>query len=395
MPQPKPTAGRVIVFGIAFWYPLAGVTYQILHYLLGLKSLGYDVFYVEDMQGTVYDPVLGEYTYEFTNNIKLIGPRLDAHGFEGRWACRDCSGNCFGMSEAQLNELFNSADVCLNVCASHEFREEHLVIPHRLYVESDPFATQVKFAKGDVGTRAFLDSHTALFTFGENIGQADCGIPNTGHAWHSTRQPVHIELWNRGDNGGSSIGGDVFNTITTWHNKGEPLEWNGDHFWWTKDREFMKVIDLPMRRPNTTFELATGVDDAVRAMLTGHHWRVADSHAVSIDPDAYRHYIQSSRGEFTVARDQYTRPITGWFSDRSACYLAAGRPVITGETGFSKSIPSGRGLLGFSNMDQLLAAVDAVESDYVGHCRAAREIADEYFASQKVLKSLIDRAGLK
>jgi hypothetical protein len=388
--MPKPTKGRVIVFGIAFWYPLAGVTYQCLHYLLGLKSLGCDVFYVEDMQGGVYDPVLGDYTYDYTENLKLIGPQLDKHGFEGRWACRDGSGNCFGMSESQLRELFATADVCLNICGSHDLGEQHMVIPNRLYVESDPFSAQVKFAKGDLWIKKFLDAHTAFFTFGENIGQPDCGIPVTDHRWQPTRQPVHMDLWKS-----DYIGGAVYNTITTWHNKGEPLEYNGDHFYWTKDREFMKVIDLPKLQPGSSFELACRVDEPIKKMLIDHGWRNGDAHQVSIDPIAYRNYIQQSRGEFTVARDQYTRPRTGWFSDRSVCYLAAGRPVITGETAFSKTVPTGRGLFGFSNMHDVLAAVDAIESDYAGHCQAAREIAAEYFASEKVLGSLMNRAGLK
>jgi hypothetical protein len=119
-------------------------------------------------------------------------------------------------------------------------------------------------------------------------------------------------------------------------------------------------------------------------------------HSVEISRsiDRYRDYIQHSRGEFTVARDQYVRPCTGWFSDRSACYLAAGRPVITQETGFSKFLPTGKGLFAFRTMDDILAAVDAIESDYSGNCRAAREIAAEYFAAEKVVGSLMERAGL-
>jgi hypothetical protein len=141
-------------------------------------------------------------------------------------------------------------------------------------------------------------------------------------------------------------------------------------------------------------ELAAGVPDDVRRRLVEHGWRVVDSISVSQDIDRYRGYIQGSRGEFTVARDQYVRPNTGWFSDRSACYLAAGRPVITQETGFSKFLPSGKGLFGFRTVDDALAAMDAIESDYAGHCRAAREIAAEYFAAEKVVGSLMDRAGL-
>ena len=158
--------------------------------------------------------------------------------------------------------------------------------------------------------------------------------------------------------------------------------------------EFLKFLDLPRRRPSLTFELATSVPDDVRKLLRDHGWRQTGSVEISRNADLYREYIRKSRGEFTVARDQYVRPNTGWFSDRTACYLAAGRPVITQETGFSKFLPTGRGLFGFRTMDDILAAVDAIETDYGGNCRAAADIAREYFAAEKVVGSLMQRAGL-
>jgi hypothetical protein len=381
--------GRVICFGIYFWYPLAGVTYQMLHYLLGLRALGFDVWYVEDTWRDVYDPWANDYVADYSNVVKHLGPVLDRFGFQGRWCARDKEGQCFGMTEAQLFDLYKNVDASLNLCGGHEVRDEHMAIPARVYVESDPFALQVRCVKGQDGTREFLDQHTHLFTFGENIGQPDCLIPATGHTWMPTRQPVHMDLWRT-----TRPGGDTYNTITTWHNNGDPVEWQGDHYWWTKDREFVKFIDLPLRRPGAKFELASGVQADVRDMLLRNGWKNIDSMDLSLSAEAYRDYIHGSRGEFTVARDQYTRPKTGWFSDRSVAYLASGRPVITGETGFSKTVPSGRGLFGFQTMDDVLAAVDAIESDYAGHCRAAGEIADAYFCSKKVLASLMTRAGL-
>jgi hypothetical protein len=153
-------------------------------------------------------------------------------------------------------------------------------------------------------------------------------------------------------------------------------------------------LDLPGRRPQQQFELATDADAKARALLEGHGFRVAEGVKVSATVDTYRDYIRCSRAEFTVAREQYVRPRTGWFSDRSACYLAAGRPVITQETQFSKYLPSGRGLFGFETLDGVLAAVDAIESDYEAHSRAAVEIAREYFAADRVLASMMERVGL-
>ncbi|HXG11665.1 MAG TPA: hypothetical protein VNK04_18060, partial [Gemmataceae bacterium] len=204
-----------------------------------------------------------------------------------------------------------------------------------------------------------------------------------------TRQPVILDLWDNRD----SPAGTAYTTITTWHNKGKDIAYRGETYYWTKDREFLKFLDLP-RRQRVSFELAAGVSDDVRRRLLEHGWRLVHSVDISRDVGLYRDYIQRSRGEFTVARDQYVRPNTGWFSDRSACYLAAGRPVITQETGFSKFLPTGKGLFAFRSMDDILAAVDRIESDYQGNCRAAREIAAEYFAAEKVVGSLMERAGL-
>jgi hypothetical protein len=385
----SPPKGRIIVFGILFWYPLAGVTYQFLHYLLALRRLGYDPYYVEDSGRWVYDPRLNDLTPDATGNLGAVVPILEAHGFAGRWAFRGNypGGRCYGMSEEAILRLYREADAFLNVTGAQEIREEHLACPRRVYVESDPFASQVKVARGDAGMVAALAAHDTHFTFGENVGQPDCDVPVERFRWLPTRQPVALDLWPVGEGPGAA-----YTTITTWHNKGKDVAYRGDTYYWTKDREFEKFLDLPRRRPGP-FELAAGVDEGVRRRLHGHGWRQVHSVEVSADVDRYRDYIRRSRGEFTVARDQYVRPNTGWFSDRSACYLAAGRPVITQETGFS-ILPTGKGLFGFRTMEDVLAAVDAVESDYAGNCRAARAIAAEYFAAEKVVGSLMARAGL-
>ncbi|CAN5860408.1 hypothetical protein BH24ACI1_BH24ACI1_07240 [soil metagenome] len=383
--------GKIIVFGILFWYPLAGVTYQFLHYLIGLKRLGYDPYYIEDSGRWVYDPKINDLSPDASSNISSVAPILESHGFSDRWAFRGDypDGQCYGMTESQILQLYKEADAFLNVTGAQEIREEHMACSRRIYVESDPFVYQVKVANGERSTIEQLKRHDTFFTFGENVGEDDCDIPVERFRWLPTRQPVVMDLWNNP----YGFDGSAYNTITTWHNNGKNIEYNGETYYWTKDREFEKFLELPRQR-KVSFELATGVDEEVRRRLIENGWQQIDSVKVSKDMDSYRQYIQQSRGEFTVARDQYVRPNTGWFSDRSACYLAAGRPVITQETGFSKFLPTGKGLFSFKTMEDVFAAVDEIESDYENNCRAAREIAKEYFDSERVIGSLMARANL-
>lgn len=387
----KPTKGKIIVFGILFWYPLAGVTYQFLHYMIGLRRLGYDPYYIEDSGRWIYDPLINDLSPNATSNINAVAPVLSAYGFADRWAFRGNypDGKCYGMTEDQILQLYNNADAFLNITGAQEIRDEHLACPRRIYVESDPFASQVRVSQGDNASIAALSAHDTHFTFGENLGAPDCGVPIERFRWLPTRQPIVLDLWNNTYGSEAS----TYNTITTWHNTGKDVTYRGEKYYWTKDREFKKFLDLPRHRP-VRFELAAGVNGDVKQLLREYGWHQVHSVVISEHIDRYREYIQHSRGEFTVARDQYVRPQTGWFSDRSACYLAAGRPVITQETGFSKFLPTGKGLFGFTTMEDVLAAVDAIESNYEANCRAAREIAKEYFAAEKVLFSLIERAGL-
>jgi hypothetical protein len=391
MPSKTPSRGKVIVFGIIFWYPLAGVTYQFLHYLIGLRKLGYDVYYIEDSGRWIYDAMKFEFSPDASGNVASVAPVLEAHGFAGRWAFRGNypGGQCYGMSEGEILQLYRDADAFLNVTASQELRDEHMAIPRRIYVESDPFAVQIKVAQGDEATLAALDAHDIHFSFGENLGAPDCTVPVERYRWLPTRQPVVMELW---ENPFPPAPASPYTTITTWHNKGKSIVYQGEKYYWTKDREFLRFIDLPRRRP-VPFELAVVVDEETERLLRGNGWSLVHSLPISKDVSAYREYIQRSRGEFTVAKDQVVRPVTGWFSDRSACFLAAGRPVITHETGFSKFLPTGKGLFGFLTMEDIVSAVDVIESDYPAACRAAREVAVECFAAEKVLGSLMERAG--
>jgi hypothetical protein len=376
---------KIIVQGCMVFLPLPGVLFQVLHYMAGLRHLGFDPWYVEDSDRWVYDPDKGEITEGTADSFTRLVPFLKRYGMLDRFCYRAGEhGQTFGADHETIERLYSDADILLNITGAQDLRDAHMDIPVRVYVESDPFASQVKAVNGDAFTRDQLDRHTHHFTFGENIGRSNCDIPDTGHTWQPTRQPVVLSIWFNDRPGGSA-----YRTITTWKNKGKDIEWNGDTYYWTKDREFLRYLELPTRVEPATV-LATDVDNDTERLLRQHGWQIDDSAWISADTDRYVNYIQESRGEFTIARDQYYRPNTGWFSDRSACYLASGRPVITQETGFSDHIPTGEGLFAFSTLDEAVAAVEAVESSYERHCKAAREIAEEYFDSRKVLARLLD-----
>ncbi len=393
MSSSPPAKGRIIVFGILFWYPLAGVTYQFLHYLLGLRRLGYDPFYIEDSGRWIYDPKLNDLSPDASGNIRTVAPVLEAHGFGDRWAFRGNypGGQCYGMSESEILRLYREADAFLNVTGAQELRDEHMPCPRRIYVETDPVAAQIKVTQNDAATIQALAAHDTHFSFGGNFGAADCLVPLMRFNWLPTCQPVALDLW---DNSiPAAANGAAYNTVATWQNKGKDLVYQGETYYWSKDREFMKIVDLPRHRA-VPFELAVGVDESVRSILQDNCWRIVNPVQISADLQRYRSYILDSRGEFTVAKDQNIRLRSGWFSDRSVCYLAASRPVINQDTGFGSYLPTGKGLFAFRTRDDVLAAVDEIESDYVGNCRAARAIAQEYFATEKVLGSLMKRAGL-
>jgi hypothetical protein len=253
-----------------------------------------------------------------------------------------------------------------------------------------------------------VDEHEDIVTYGENIGTDGCPIPPLPRLRAKTRQPVLINLWQK-----SWPPRAEFTTVCNWRQVGHDIDFCGETYYWSKHREFLKFVDLP-RRTDQPIELAMGLTDAAgreppafkdpipavgmtsdeRRLLAENGWRLTDSHAFTMDPWSYRDYICASRGEFTVAKDQNVRLRSGWFSERSACYLAAGRPVVTQDTGFSSVLPTGEGLFAFNNTEEILAAFDAINTDYERHSRAARAIAEEYFRAETVLARLLEDLGL-
>ncbi len=318
---------------------------------------------------------------------------MEKIGLPNRWAFRlsDRKGACWGMSEQELDGLYRSCDALLNVVGATDLREGHLAAPFRVYVETDPVIAELRLANGDEHTRIAFANHHAIATYGENYGAPDCGVPLNGMAYRKTRQPVDLDLWPMVYDPRARF----FTTIGNYRHIGSDVEYRGEIYRWSKHHEWEKFIDLPRRTPQP-FELAMmHADAADQECLRTHGWRLVSPLRMSLDIFGdYPAYFRRSRAEFTVAKDQNVRLRSGWFSERDACYLACGKPVVAQDTGFSNVLPTGEGLFAFTTMDEALAAIDAINSNYRRHCEAARAIAEEYFDARTVTARLITDIGL-
>ena len=387
---------RLLVLGFMGGCPVAGVIWQHIHYIVGLQRLGHEVYYVEDGLRYPYDPEAFTITEDFSYAAKTLDRLAREYDFEGRWCFCARYGDeprTAGMSLGQLRDLYRTCDAALNVCGSHDFNDDLRTVRRLIYVESDPGVEQIKVDLGDAGVLDYLRGHAVLFTFGEAVGTADFPVPLHGLEWLPTRQPVVTDLW---DAGAPPPDGAVYTSICNWSTSGKKdIEWRGSNYLWSKSLEFLKFVEAP-RRCGEVFELATDIKDKDEERLfLRNGWSLVSPHELSLGWDGYRDYIRNSKGEFTVAKDQYTRLNTGWFSDRSACYLAAGRPVITQDSGFADFYGgTGEGLFGFRDMGDIADAAARIRADYPRHSRAARAIACEHFEAEKVLASLLDRAGV-
>ena len=384
---------KLIVMGFMGSCPIAGVIWQHVHYVVGLQRLGHEVYYIEDSSRFPYNPVTFDIGPQFDYTAGLISDLASEFGFENRWAfsARYLPDRpTAGLPRKRILELYREADAILNVCGAQELHEDVSENANLLYIESDPAVEQIHVDQGKASTLEFLRAHSALFTFGENVGTPDFRVPTHALRWLPTRQPVVLDFWKVE----APARAAVFTSVANWSTRGKDIEWQGETYLWGKAREFIKFVAAP-QTAGETFELATDIDDEqTRTRFEQHGWRLRSPREMSADYRLYRDYVRESKGEFTVAKDQYVRLNTGWFSDRSACYLAAGRPVITQETGFTKHYSTEDGVFVFDSLGAIAEAVKMINSDYAHHSRAALAVAAEAFDSDKVLRSLLQRAGI-
>jgi hypothetical protein len=382
------------VAGMVAQYPVGGVAWDYLPYVIGLARLGHDVFYHEDTWCWPYHPLQrtmtddGGYSASYLNNFfERFAPELIK-----RWHYLHLHETSYGMRRSDFDEIARTADLFINVSGASMLPEALSPKCTTVFIDTDPGYNQIILSERPTWSEnverwcAGVLSHDRHFSYAENIGASDCGVPTVGLNWRTTRIPVTLDLWEPFAVNMSSLA--PWSTVMTWNVFKGKVEYAGAEYR-GKAVEFPKIIDLP-RGLDRAFRLAVGGTTAPLEQLSASGWAVADGPTVTLTAADYQDYIVDSRGEISVAKDIYVALRTGWFSGRSACYLAAARPIVVQDTGFTKFIPTGMGALAFSTKEQAEEALTAVERDYVGHARAARDLARTHFDAAKILTDLID-----
>ena len=371
-------------------YPEGGGHWTVfLQYLVGLVALGHDVLWLELLRSTGDERVDRQRIDAFFAHMRAFGVddrcAVLRHAAEVAHPALEQTV-AYGRGRAQVAEAIRDADLVWNFCAA--FRAPLLsLFRHRVLIDLDPGHLHVAALSCDMG----IDDHDALLTVGRKLHDPDCEVPTLGRRWMGFTPFVHLPLWAAAPDPGP---GAPFTSVTQW--TWEEL-WLGQRVISVSKRDaYLRYLELPRRAPRP-FELAANIhpDDATgdRALLTGHGWRLVHPYDVAASPDAYRAYIAASRAEICCPKPIFRELRTGWVSDRSAGYLASGRPVVAEDTGFADFLPTGAGLMAFTSLDEAAEAVAAVDADYPRHARAARQLAEAHFDSRRCLESMLSASA--
>lgn len=377
---------KIIVLGYFIRFPLAGMAWHYMQYVLGLVAMGHDVYFIEDSDffESCYDPENHLTSKNPEYGLRFIEAVYRQLGLDQKWAYYDgFQDKWIGPSSDHAYKICSEADIFLNISGANPVRPWLKNVPARVFIDTDPTFEQVRqLTVGDRRERA--NHHNIFFTFGENYNDASSAIPVDGLPWQPTRQPIFIEKWP------STLGRrhSRFTTVMQWDSYAT-REFNGIVYG-MKSASFDPYFDLP-KHTGEILELALGSNNAPRQRLLDAGWQIRDPLEITKDLLDYQQYIQDSKAEFSIAKQGYVISNSGWFSERSAAYLASGRPVVAQDTGFTHWLETGNGLLAFSTPEEAISMIDCVNTHYEKHCSKAREIAVNYFDSNLVLNSLLDR----
>ena len=390
---------RIVIGGFLGILPAGGITWDYVQYPLGLLTMGHDAYYIEDTQLYPIYQKQGKDWDDCTDAVVHLQAVMSFFGLSEKWAYRDvASGKTFGLTETTIQDICRTADVFINISCSTVMREEYAQIPIRILIDSDPMFTQIQyltdqsFTQEEGKLRLLVSQHNYHFTFGENIGSTDCLIPEADILWRPTRQPICLNHWHV--SALPCLKDARLTTLMNWAS-GKKLTYRNQE-WGQKDVEFNKIIAIPTLFPEVRFCVAVNQTERKNTVypekeIRLNHWQIESPETVANNWVDYQKFIENSFAEFSVAKHTYVQANTGWFSCRSACYLAAGRPVVVQDTGWSKYIPSGKGIVAFTNEIEAFEAVTKILESPVAHATAARQLAEDYFDSSKVLQSMFDQ----
>jgi hypothetical protein len=378
---------RIIITGLVGQYPFGGVIWDYLQYLLGFRSLGHQVLYLEDSGAWPYDPVAGTITNDCSFALQSLHKIFTDFDLAKSWVYRNgADGKFHGAGEKVAREWLRHGDLLVNVSSAGWLRDYDLRVGHRMFIDGDPMFCQIGLLDGSNPLYAGrLRDHDSHFTFGLSVGQPDCPVPVDGITWRPTVQPVAIDQWPV-----TPVSADApWTTVMNWASY-KPKVWEGRTYG-QKNLEFNRFRDLPSKTSiPLRLAMGLGVDGQRPAQeLRQLGWDLVEPREVVPDHRAYRSFLTNSRGEWSVAKHGYVEGRTGWFSCRTACYLAAGRPAVVQETGWSRHLPSNRGVLPFKTLEEAVEGLAKVTRNYAEHSKAAREIALEFFDAKKVCQELL------
>lgn len=381
---------RIVVTGLIGHYAFGGVFWDYIQYVMGFRALGHDVWYFEDTGAWAYHPVLQEPSADCSHNVAYLKGVMEDFEMGDRWIYRnEADGRYHGSeSDGMAQRVLAEADVLVNVSGACWLRPETARIGHKLFLDGDPMFTQIGLVT-DERTGAHIRAHDRHYSFGLRIGHPGCRVPEAGIHWWPTVQPIALEHWAGQDVSGHVAAG-AWTTVMNWSSY-HPKEFEGEAYG-QKDREFLKYLELPTR---TGERFVLGMGQGVgktrpTEQLRSLGWEIVEPDEHLPDCKSYRSFLSHSKAEWSVAKSGYVKSRSGWFSCRSACYLALGKPVVVQDTGWSEVLPSGEGVLAFTDMASAVHAVREVSENYAHHSQAARAYAKKHFDAPKVCSELLE-----
>lgn len=378
-----------IIFGS--WmvrYPLGGNLSWALQYLLGLKDLGHDVYLVEKAgyDLSCFDAEKKVMTNDCSYGIKVVSELLSRFGLGDKWCYVDSDNNYYGINENTIQEVFKGSDLFIDSGSHGSWAEEAERSTLQVLIDGEPGYTQMKWAN-NLSSGKPIPVYDRYYTNGKNVGRAGNPVPTLGLKWGHIYSPVKVDIFRPTISTRSS----PYSTVMNWQSR-PPITFQGKTYG-QKDIEFQKFLSLPLKIDHP-IEVAVPGREVPFKLLEQNGWLINSSQKVTISFDSFQNYLNYCRGEFSVCKNVFVENKTGWFSDKSAAYLASGRPVVLQDTGFGSHLPVGNGLFAVSTLEEAVSAIKEIENDYTKHSKAAREIAGNYLEAKKVMGDFLQELGI-